>query len=131
MKTAKITKVVSKKDFTNSYGTTIYHQLQMDNGDKIEIGKKKELKEGWELTYEITDDAFEYHKAKSVQPMQQANNTPNTPQSNPSGLNVQNLIVAQSSLASAVQLYQGSGLPDTKEILEAADTFYKWVLTKG
>ena len=130
MKTAKITKVVSKKDFTNSYGTTIYHQLQMDNGDKIEIGKKKELKEGWELTYEITDDAFEYHKAKSVQPIPQTTTT-TTAQSNPSGLNVQNLIVAQSSLASAVNFFSGTGGAGSEDVLEMADKFYKWVLTKG
>jgi hypothetical protein len=101
----------------------------MDNGDKIEIGKKKELKEGWELTYEITDDAFEYHKAKSVQPLPQTTTT--ITQSNPSGLNVQNLIVAQSSLASAVQLMQNDSLATKEDIIDIADTFYKWVLTKG
>jgi hypothetical protein len=131
MKTAKITKVVSKKDFTNSYGTTIYHQLQMDNGDKIEIGKKKELKEGWELTYEITDDGFEYHKAKSVQPLPQTTATNTTTQSNPSGLNVQNLIVAQSSLSSAVEFCKNNALSEDRDVLDTADLFYKWVLTKG
>ena len=132
MKTAKITKVVGKKDFTNSYGTTIYHQLQMDNGDKIEIGKKKELKEGWELTYEVTDDGFEYHKAKSVQPMLQTTTTTNqTTQSNPSGLNVQNLIVAQSSLSSAVAFMENRTPSDSDDVLEVAEKFYKWVLTKG
>ena len=67
MKTSKIKQVVSKKDFTNSHGTTIYHQLLMENGDKIEIGKKKLQVVGWELDYEVTDEGFEYQKAKSVQ----------------------------------------------------------------
>ena len=67
MKTSKIKQVVNKKDFTNSHGTTIHHQLLMENGDKIEIGKKKLQVAGWELDYEITDDGFEYQKAKSVQ----------------------------------------------------------------
>jgi len=67
MKTSKIKQVVNKRDFTNSHGTTIYHQLLMENGDKIEIGKKKLQVVGWELDYEITDDGFEYQKAKSVQ----------------------------------------------------------------
>jgi hypothetical protein len=128
MKTAKITKVVGKKDFTNSFGTTIYHQLVMDNGDKIEIGKKKELKEGWELTYEITDDGFEYHKAKSVQPLPQA--TQPTPQNNPV-LNVQNLIVAQSSLSTAVAFLKEAGCTDSTDVIALANDFYKWVLTKG
>ena len=67
MKTSKIKQVVNKKDFTNSHGTIIYHLLLMENGDKIEIGKKKLQVVGWELDYEVTDDGFEYQKAKSVQ----------------------------------------------------------------
>jgi len=135
MKTAKITKVVGKKDFTNSYGTTIYHQLQMDNGDKIEIGKKKELKEGWELTYEITDEGFEYMKAKTAkadQPFQaqpnafSGSNTTMTTQ-----LNVQNLIVAQSSVASACNLLQQSSRANSEEVLKVAEEIYKFVMSKG
>ena len=54
MKTSKIKTVVSIKPHqTEKYGTTFYHNLEMENGDKINIGKKKEQKVGWELTYEI------------------------------------------------------------------------------
>lgn len=73
MVTSKIKEVVSAKPFTNSYGTTIYHNLVMDNGDKINIGKKNEQKVGFELTYEIIGDKRddgsyqqEYPKAKAV-----------------------------------------------------------------
>lgn len=64
---AIVVKVVQAKPFTNSHGTTIYHHLEMDNGDKIDIGKKKEVQVGDELDYEITERGQqEYNKAKSV-----------------------------------------------------------------
>jgi hypothetical protein len=67
--TSKIKEITSVKPHQNSYGTTYYHQLIMDNGDKIEIGKKSECKVGWELTYEIIgDDQYEYRKAKASKP---------------------------------------------------------------
>ena len=74
IKTSKILSVDKVNEFTNSYGTTFYHNLQMDNGDKINIGKKKTQQIGWELTYEIVGDQKDdgtyqetYPKAKSVQ----------------------------------------------------------------
>lgn len=74
IKTSKIQQVVNSKEFTNSFGTTIYHNLVMENGDKINIGKKKLQQTGWELTYEIIGDKKpdgsyqqEYPKAKAAQ----------------------------------------------------------------
>jgi len=66
MAKSKIKRVESSKEFTNSYGTTIYHNLEMDNGDKINIGKKKLQQVGWELSYEIVDSGQEYNKAKTL-----------------------------------------------------------------
>lgn len=68
MKTAKIEKIIKVNPWTGSNGVVFYHQLEMDNGDKIEIGKKTELAIGQELTYEITDSQQEYNKAKAVNP---------------------------------------------------------------
>lgn len=65
MKTSKIKEVVSAKPH---HSGNIYHNLVMENGDKINIGKRKAQQVGWELTYEITDTQQEYNKAKSVQP---------------------------------------------------------------
>tara|TARA_R100001463_G_scaffold72056_2_gene125937 strand:- start:2065 stop:2562 length:498 start_codon:yes stop_codon:yes gene_type:complete len=69
IKTAKIKNV---KDVSEPYGKfkTLYHNIEMDNGDKINIGKVKEQQVGWELTYKIVGDLGqqEYTKAKSVQP---------------------------------------------------------------
>tara|TARA_Y100000356_G_scaffold67629_1_gene55493 strand:+ start:104 stop:586 length:483 start_codon:yes stop_codon:yes gene_type:complete len=70
IKTAKISKVNNKKEWQGPKGTIIYHDLIMDNGDKINIGKKKDQIEGWDITYEITGDVGqqEYVKAKAAQP---------------------------------------------------------------
>jgi len=69
MTTSKVKRVNDVKPYTNDYGTTLYHQLEMDNGDKINIGKKKEVQVGWELTYEIIETGQqEYQKAKAVKP---------------------------------------------------------------
>ena len=43
MKTSKIKEVNEIKPYTNTHGTTLYHSLTMENGDKINIGKKKEV----------------------------------------------------------------------------------------
>ena len=68
MTTSKVTKVVNSKPYNGQNGTVYYHLLQMDNGDKINIGKKKELSVGDEITYEITETGQqEYNKAKSAQ----------------------------------------------------------------
>jgi len=105
IKTSKIKTVVSSKPFTNNYGTTIYHNLLMENGDKISIGKKNEQKVGWELTYEITDEGQEYNKAKSVKKEEVVSN-PNVVNNNSSypvvkNEGVQRLIVAQNSMTNA------------------------------
>lgn len=71
---SKIKIVHSIKPTPDQYGNK-YYCLEMENGDKIEIGKKKEQQPGWELSYEITGQGQEYNKAKSVQ---DDNFTPNT-----------------------------------------------------
>lgn len=46
-----------------------YHHLVMENGDKIDIGKKKLLDIGDELDYEVLEiDQHEYSKAKAYNP---------------------------------------------------------------
>lgn len=68
IKTSKVKEVGEVKPFTNDYGTTYYHNLTMENGDKINIGKKKEVQVGWEITYQITEQGQqEFNKAKSAQ----------------------------------------------------------------
>lgn len=133
IKTSKIKSVNGEiKPFTNNYGTTYYHNLEMENGDKINIGKKSQCQVGWELTYELTgedDGQQEFKKAKSAK-MEGSDFKP----SNSNGGNSdtrQQSIVRQSSLDRAVQ-YSGQGMnPMSKEqIVELAEFFEAWVNRK-
>jgi len=74
MTKSKVEKIVEIKPWTGSNGTVHYHSLVMDNGDKINIGKKKELAIGEELCYEIVDSGQEYNKAKTINPEFQQGN---------------------------------------------------------
>lgn len=105
--TSKIKQVVSTKPFTNSYGTVHYHCLVMENGNKINIGKKSIQKEGWELTYEITEQGQqEYDKAVSVKLDQlptQSKPTTQQPYVNNDSVR-QRLIVRQSMTKEAIAI---------------------------
>lgn len=62
MKTDVIKEIKDKKPFKDFH----YYNLVMSNGDKINIGKKKDLKEGDTLMYEITgDNQQEFRKAET------------------------------------------------------------------
>jgi hypothetical protein len=130
MKTSKIKTVVSIKPHqTEKYGTTFYHNLEMENGDKINIGKKKEQKVGWELTYEITEQGqHEYNKARAVAP-ESFNKSNNYTPSNSSNDDRQLLIVRQSSITRAIEFMQLNNTKCTKdELLNQAETFVQWVM---
>lgn len=70
MKTSKVKFIAECKEYTNDYGTTYYHNIEMENGDKLNIGKKKPLEIGNLLNYEFVGDLgqHEYTKAKTVNP---------------------------------------------------------------
>ena len=124
MKTSKIKNVVSVKPHTNNYGTTYYHNLEMENGDKINLGKKKEQQIGWELTYEITEQGQqEFNKAKAVTPEAFKSNFKSSFKSND---NRQESIIRQSTLKCAVEYLKGTE-PSLEEIFEAAEQMIAWV----
>lgn len=130
MKTSKIKTVVSIKPHqTEKYGTTFYHNLEMENGDKINIGKKKEQKIGWELTYEIEEQGqHEYNKARAVAP-ESFNKSNNYTPSNSSNDDRQLLIVRQSSLTRAIEFMQLNNTKCTEDkLLNQAETFVQWVM---
>jgi len=125
MKTSKIKTVVSIKPHKNSYGETFYHNLEMENGDKINIGKKKEQQEGWGLTYEITEQGQqEYNKAKAVAP-ESFNKSNNYTPSNSSNDDRQLLIVKQSSIKAAVEFDNQCTIED---MLKNAEIIKDWVM---
>ena len=67
IKTSKIQEIHQMKPWNGPNGTIVYHHLLMENGDMIDIGKKKEMKVGWEITYSLTGDPgqHKYTKAKA------------------------------------------------------------------
>lgn len=75
MKTSRVKEVNDVKEWGEGDRKTYYHNLTLDNGDRINIGKKSQLQVGTELHYEITDTSGqqEFAKAKSVNPDYQKN----------------------------------------------------------
>ena len=129
MKTSKIKSVVNTKEWSNNGKTIIYHNLEMDNGDKINIGKVKVQQVGWELTYLILEEGQqEFNKAKAVQKEQQAY-TQSKPTTNTTTKNVdvQDLIVKQSSLKAAVEFCNKDCT--IEHVIDNAEVFYNWVMT--
>lgn len=69
MKTSKIKHIQDIAGDGIKWNGIYYHNLEMENGDKINIGKAKKQLIGWELNYEeIGDGQHEYNKAKAVTP---------------------------------------------------------------
>ncbi len=125
MKTSRIKNVVSVKPHTNNYGTTYYHNLEMENGDKINLGKKKEQQIGWELTYEIIEEGQqEFNKAKAVAP--EGFKSGGFKGSFKSNDNRQESIIRQSTLKCAVEYLKGTE-PSLEEVFEAAEQMIAWV----
>lgn len=127
IKTSKIKTVVSSKPFTNNFGTTIYHNLLMENGDKISIGKKTEQKVGWELTYEIVDEGQEYNKAKSAKKEEPVTTSSNSSSFAPKNEGVQRLIVAQNSMTNATNYGINAGM-NLDEIETTAKRLFDFVI---
>ena len=123
MKTSKIKEV---KNVSDPWGERkiLYHKLEMENGDKIDIGKIKKQEIGWELTYEIIEEGqHEFNKAKAVAP---DNFRANTSSSFKSNDDRQISIIRQSSLKSAVEYLKGAEA-SLEEVYEVAEKFIDWV----
>lgn len=122
--TSKIKEVVRTKDYTNTHGTTIYHDLVMDNGDKIQIGKKNLQKVGFELSYEIVDEGHEFNKAKSIKPEEVNGGSFGAPQK---GGDVQRMIVAQNALTNSVNFHSQTG-GDSDAVIKTMEKFFNAVI---
>lgn len=131
--TSKIKEVVRTKDYTGAHGTIIYHDLVMENGDKIQLGKKTLQKVGYELSYEIIDEGHEYNKAKAIKP-EEVNGGQATSQPSKSGLDVQRAIIAQNALTNSVNYHSSTMVGgDTDAIIKTMEKFFNAVieLTNG
>lgn len=131
--TSKIKEVVRTKNYTGAHGTIIYHDLVMENGDKIQLGKKTSQKVGYELSYEIIDEGHEYNKAKAIKP-EEVNGGQATSQPSKSGLDVQRAIIAQNALTNSVNYHSSTMVGgDTDAIIKTMEKFFNAVieLTNG
>lgn len=118
MKTAKITKVHGSKEWAGDKGTIYYCNVTLDNGDEINIGKKSVLKEGDEVTYELTgsDDGHQrFKKAKAVQPENKQGGFKGQPKD-------QDAILYQTCLKITSELHAGKAmqLPTPEQVSEYA-----------
>ena len=70
MKQSKISTIQFNKEYTNSYWTTYFFDLTMENGDEWSIGKKKKdaLVVGQNLCYELTVTEDWFSHIKEVKP---------------------------------------------------------------
>lgn len=128
--TSKIKTVVKTKPYTNNFGTTIYHDLLMENGDKIQIGKKNEQKVGWELSYEIIDEGQEYNKAKAIKPEEVPVTSVDEGLKNSKTGDVQKLIVAQMAYKGAIELMSDCPL-DLEQVDVIAEHIFNGVFKLG
>lgn len=122
---SKVKSVDEIKDHTNDYGTTYYHNLEMENGDKVNIGKKKKLVIGDELEYEFIGEVGQhiYTKAKTPKPIQ----NPSVAQKSD---NVQKYIIRQSSLTRAIEhlSYKDQDSMTKENVTALAEYYSNWVL---
>ena len=130
---SKIKEIVEINSYENSYGITYYHNLIMENGDMINIGKKKEQQVGWELDYEITDDQQEFNKAKGI-PLEQGATETSEESVKPPYKQVtdderQTLIIRQSSLTRAQEFYADGKdvMYSPEDVMKLAEKYENWV----
>lgn len=132
---AKVAQVVDVKPWGEGSRQTFYHNLVMDNGHKINIGKKKTLIVGDALNYEVTEvGQQEFNKCKAWNP--EYNN--NAPQSNytPKKSSQSNNASFALSYAKDVYVAHGGESPDnsikgaSEYITGLADEFLTWLDSK-
>ena len=117
-------KIKAIKNVSEPWGDNkiLWHMLEMDNGDKINIGKMKRQEIGYELTYEITGEGHEYNKAKPVNP----NNFNRPSGAFKSNDNRQESIIRQSSLKTAVEYLKGAEA-SLEELFETTEKMISFI----
>ena len=141
MKTSKVSNVQSEGTWQSPNGLMYKWEVSFENGDTGQAMTKDQEHKTWmvgqEINYELTPNSnpkFLGKLTKVKEPFV-ATNTGNpmgifNANDKPS-LNVQNLIVAQSSVASACNLLQQSSRANSEEVLKVAEEIYKFVMSKG
>lgn len=130
MATSKIKSCTFKSEWTNPKTNKIvyYHDVEFENGDKGQIGtltsNPDKLSVGTEHTYHIEQSG---NNKKIVIEQPQNGFKGGSKFNTEFEEKKQKMIIAQSSLSSACNMYnQGSKTPE--QILEIAEKFYNWVI---
>jgi hypothetical protein len=140
MKQSKVTNVQSEGTWQSPNGLMYKWEVSFENGDHGQAMTKDQEHKTWmvgqEINYELTPNSnpkFLGKLTKVKEPFVAQNNTSfnSGSQIENKGLNVQNLIVAQSSVASACNLLQQSSRANSEEVLKVAEEIYKFVMSKG
>lgn len=127
---SKITKIEFKNEWANPKGGSIfYHYIELEDGSKGQIGAKSKLPEklsvGSQLDYEKTTDEKGQVRIKA---MQLPNNVFKGAVKDPAfEEKKQRMIIAQSSMSSAVQYFQQRQPTSSEDIFTLATKIYNWV----
>ena len=95
MKTSKIKTIDQVKEWDGGNGKIIFHSMQMENGDFVNIGTKAPLSVGNELTYEThpkDDGQQKYVKIKKVNTFQKGGGFKSNPVGQVVGMAINNAI---------------------------------------
>lgn len=133
MTTSKVKTVHEIKEWGEGDRKTYYHNLEMENGDKINIGRKKKEVPGNELNYEFEGEVgqHDFTKAKIVYPEFNPTGKPDSYASNLDRHNVQLYIVRQSSLNRAIEhlSYKDHDQMTKENVTALAEYYTKWVMS--
>ena len=125
----KKSKVKKVKSVSEPWGDRkiLYHKLEMENGDKIDIGKLTKQEVGSELSYNIIGDIGQqpFTKAKSVAPEGfKGNNFSGGFKQNPE---TQERITRWAGLGRAIDYLHGTQ-PTEEQLYQQAERFIDWVM---
>lgn len=127
MKTAKVTNVQSNGTWQSPNGLMYKWDIDFDNGDHGQAMTKDQEHKTWVVneivSYTLEPNKNPQYPGKLTRIKEDKPFTPNQSK-DPA---VQKMIIAQSSLSSAVEFYKGSTL-DTDDLLVCAKKFYDWVI---
>jgi hypothetical protein len=123
MKTANVSLIKNQKQWND----ITYYSVLLDNGDKINIGRKKPLSVGDSLSYEYDqkdDGQQEYRKAKAVNP--EFNKGSQQTHSNGSTSDKDLHIAKQTCLKAAAEFHAQSSV-DATTVVATAQIFLNWI----
>ena len=130
IKKSKVKSVQANGTWQGNYGLMYLWEIEMENGDTGQYMSKAEQQSkftvGVEAEYEWKDG--QYPKIKPHSSFNASQGAPKSFNNAGGGDKVQEYIIAQSSLKSAVDYCNVNG-GDVAKVLDIADTFKKWVLT--